>query len=197
MSGQEIDAFFKEFVYGFIFVDIRREIDLARRKLGGGNFLAALGLLCYTEFLGGVKRGKLEPRQSRRNFEAFFRTLGPAYSDLSEDLDVYAEFRCGMAHEYFVKRRCKIAMLKSTEPCGLGKLPGDGLYFVVEHYFEDFANAARALHQELVSGVGRLSLGSGYFGVPDPSKSGPSVTFIRPGYAETLESATQPLGDGP
>lgn len=54
----------------FIFADIRREIKLAEVSeqqagreslialgipLGCGNFLAALGLLCYTEFAGKLK----------------------------------------------------------------------------------------------------------------------------------------------
>lgn len=36
----------------FIYTDIQREIDLVSTKWGSGNFLAALGLLCYTEFAG-------------------------------------------------------------------------------------------------------------------------------------------------
>jgi hypothetical protein len=65
MTSQEFDR-----ARLFIFTDIRREISLGRASesdagktalssicvpSGGGNFLAALGLLCYTEFAGKLK----------------------------------------------------------------------------------------------------------------------------------------------
>ena len=50
----------------FIFSDVERELQLAKADSaglqalgvtpGGGNFLAALGLLCYTEFGGKLLR---------------------------------------------------------------------------------------------------------------------------------------------
>jgi len=48
-----VSDFFKEYIFGFIYHDINSAID------GKANFLAALGLLCYTEFLGnrGGNRG--------------------------------------------------------------------------------------------------------------------------------------------
>ena len=48
MKNQEIKRYFDEYVFGFIKTDIQREIDLAHSNDSGGNFLAALGLLCYT-----------------------------------------------------------------------------------------------------------------------------------------------------
>ena len=42
-----IDLFFKEFVFGFMYNDIRRTIDKAK-----ANFLVALGLSTYTEIMG-------------------------------------------------------------------------------------------------------------------------------------------------
>jgi len=68
----------------FIYSDIEREIQLARatedpikkeeiEKLqintGGGNFLAALGLLCYTEFIGKLIFQRNCPSA---NFNMFF-----------------------------------------------------------------------------------------------------------------------------
>jgi hypothetical protein len=51
----------------FMFSDVDREIELAKAdgnalqaagvSPGGGNFLAALGLLCFTEFGGKLKFG--------------------------------------------------------------------------------------------------------------------------------------------
>jgi hypothetical protein len=178
VSRDTVDAFFNKYVYGFMFTDIQREIALARLNLGGGNFLAALGLLCYTEFLGGVKRDKLQRRESKRNFDAFFKTLGPEYAALLTEMNVYDVFRCGMAHEYFVKRNCVIAMLKGGERCGLGCLPGGGLYFVVERYFEDFADVCRTLHEQLSKRPPLGVLQVTTLGVPIPGKRGPSIRFF-------------------
>ena len=80
MSSADIDRFFQDYVYGFILGDVQREVDLARRGDGGGNYLAALGLLCYTEVLGGIARGTLAARQGRKNFNEFFRSLGPEFA---------------------------------------------------------------------------------------------------------------------
>jgi hypothetical protein len=73
-----------------MFSDIEREIQLARahrQKLqnlgviaGGGNFLAALGLLCYTEFGGKLRFAHKRPDGSdlaSKNFNDFFDLLGP------------------------------------------------------------------------------------------------------------------------
>ena len=66
MTQREIDHYFKEFVYGFVCGDIERCITEAR-----ANFLVALGLLSYTEFLGGLRTGDLGLlRKSRPNFNA-------------------------------------------------------------------------------------------------------------------------------
>jgi len=180
LNRNVVDAFFDEYVYGFMFKDIQREIAMARTGSGGGNFLAALGLLCYTEYLGGVKRDKFTRGQSRGSFNAFFPTLGPCYDALNRDIDVYDVFRNGMAHEYFVKKNCVIAMLKGDEECGLGRFAQGGFYFVVEKYFEDFANACYGLHKEMLQRPPSSVLQVVSLGVPHPGGSGPSIRFIDP-----------------
>lgn len=67
-------TFHKKFVAKYIFDDIQAAMDRE------SNFLAALGLVCYTEFLGGLARGTLEKGTSRRNFEHFFDRLGEDYT---------------------------------------------------------------------------------------------------------------------
>jgi hypothetical protein len=66
VSHAELDAFFDDYVYGFIAGDVQREIDRARSGLPAGNFLCALALLCYTEVLGGVQRGTLARGEGAR-----------------------------------------------------------------------------------------------------------------------------------
>lgn len=145
-----VDTFFQKYVFGFIFTDIEREIALGATEKGGGNLLAALGLLCYTEFMGGFVTGKIGQGLSKKNFDAFLHLMGSDYRALSQRANVYDVFRCGMAHEYLVKGNCGISMLKGTAPCGLQEAGGE-YHFNVEKYFEDFGAACRQLHADLIA----------------------------------------------
>jgi len=145
----------------FICRDIRREIRLGDasgkwegqdflRQLGvpsgGGNFLAALGLLCYTEFAGKLKYGC---RRSSDNFNHFFDDLGPDYKNFrASGVDVYNIFRCGLAHEYYVKQNCDIYMAKkSWSLIGIGQRTDGRFWFVVEQYFKDFRRSLNVLQK--------------------------------------------------
>lgn len=145
----------------FIFTDISRELQLARASQsadgettlrilgvepGGGNFLAALAALCYTEFAGGiVTRGD----GSRVNFDVFLRRMGPDYGALLDfGLNVYKVFRCGMAHEYFAKGSISVSMF-GNPPTGLGRQADGRLFFCLERYFVDFIAAYDKLGVEL------------------------------------------------
>jgi hypothetical protein len=143
----------------FIFADIQREINLAKSKNNAGNFLCALGLLCYTEFAGGIKRKNFGDKESKNNFNLFFRELGKKYEELLNHHDVYKIFRCGLAHEYYVKKHCIIYMLKGKEDrIGIG-INSDGMYyFVVEKYFEDFKKAFGKLANEIITEIRKNSI---------------------------------------
>lgn len=135
----------------FIYTDIERELKLAelsqsdagKKSLavlgiheGGGNFMATLALLCYTEFAGKMKFSHSSPS---KNFNQFFDELGNDYKIFRQSHNVYNVLRCGLAHEYFVKKDCTIAMF-SDAPTGV--FFQDNRYvFVVQKYFEDFKNA--------------------------------------------------------
>jgi hypothetical protein len=188
MSKQEVKRFFDDYVFGFIFSDINREIALAksgteipgetRSYKGGGNFLCALGLLCYTEFMGGIYKGSFSKSKGtdKSRFDALFNLMGPYYQEFNRQVNVYKVFRCGMAHEYFVKRSCVICMLSDptvsidfitnkaslhTAPSaytgpvqyGIGFLDDEQYkyFFVVEQYFKDFANACRTVYDQLMN----------------------------------------------
>ncbi|MBL7078267.1 hypothetical protein ISS42_01240 [Candidatus Shapirobacteria bacterium] len=142
----------------FIIADIQREIDLARitektkkskqkspLPQGGGNFLAALGLLAYTEFAGKTKFNyKRNGRNhASKNFNGFFDLLGVEYKKLRKQHNVYDILRSGLVHEYFSKKPCQIAMLKPNNYKWPGIVVNDhGVFvFCVEQYFEDFKNA--------------------------------------------------------
>ena len=89
--------FIDTFVKGWMYHDIKEAIK------GKANFLAALGLLSYTEFMGGLVTGQLRNRQySQENFKQFICDYFPKeYKDYADNL--YEEVRCGLVHEYFVK----------------------------------------------------------------------------------------------
>ncbi|MCK4476456.1 MAG: hypothetical protein KAU16_06985 [Methanophagales archaeon] len=148
MSKQDVKNFFEKYVFDWMFSDIQREIDLARSNKRAGNFLCALGLLCYTEFMGGIVLGSFRIRPLQRSFDAFLDLMGADYKTFNQTVDVYHVFRCGLAHEYFVKHNCDIAMLRNDETLGIGKKPTGEYYFVIERYFEDFSNACRQLYMQ-------------------------------------------------
>lgn len=190
MSAQEVNDFFKTYVYGFILADIEREIAFAKSGLeiqgdnrfysGGGNFLCALGLLCYTEFMGAIYLGTFN-KPSRTLFDAFFHLMGPGYKAFDErlsekGLSVYKVFRCGMVHEYFIKESGVISIVSGNvhhhltiegdeftlEPGatssymgpaqqGIGILRDGRYFFVVEQYYKDFAETCRKVHNEILS----------------------------------------------
>ena len=149
MNGYEYQQ-----VRGFIYTDIQREINLAKmsenflgkfllkiliKYPGGANFMAAMALLCYTEAVGRIITGN--GNKPKINFLEFFEKLGPEYKSFKDSYDVYDIFRCGLAHEYYVKKNCTIYMLSRKVACGVGIDKTKKYYFVVERYFEDFKEA--------------------------------------------------------
>lgn len=157
----------------FIYSDIEREIKLARfwenpflRRLGkllglphgGGNFLATLGLLCYTEFGGKLKYNVVNAQGravASANFNQFFDDLGSNYrnfrASFTDSNFVYDTFRCGLAHEYFIKKSSTIYMLDNpnSNKIGLGVEGTNEYYFVVEKYLSDLKVALEDLQQLL------------------------------------------------
>ena len=154
MASAEVKKFFEEHVLppnGFIYRDIQREIELARSGNEGGDFLAALGLICYTEFMGNVL---LQGDGSyTKQFKAFFRRMGQDYARLVDDkeIDVYRVFRSGMVLSYFAKD-CEIKMLNDGSfASGIIIKPNGQYLFVVEKYFDDFVKASQALYSEFLA----------------------------------------------
>lgn len=153
MTQSETERFFNEYVLppkGFIYCDIKREIDLARDGKSGGNFLATLGLLSYTEFMGKIV---LKNKGSyTKQFKAFFRLMGEDYRRLIDDkeIDIYNIFRCGMVNSYFAND-CDIKMLNDIYSAGIIIQPDGKYLFVVEKYFEDFMNACQRLLTDIIS----------------------------------------------
>ena len=174
-SQKEVHDFFNKYVFGYMCVDIEREIAIARSGQLAGNFLCALGLLAYTEFMGGLLLKELGSRETGKLFNMFFDYMGTGYKTFREKHDVYSIFRCGLAHEYFVKHKCTIFMLNISNPTtvlgtisgigpslyipdstlsppiniGIGEAPNGRFFFIVEKYYQDFRSACEQLGEEL------------------------------------------------
>lgn len=124
--------------YNFIKADIERELQLAdlsqdknyieavkpfNQNLGGGNFLCAMALFSYIEFLGKIKYSNKKSNGddfASKNFNDAFDELGTYYKTFRQSHNVYDIFRCGLVHEYYVKKNCEIAMLGDKNFNGLG-----------------------------------------------------------------------------
>ena len=113
--------------------------------------MAALALLSYTEYAGRLKNKDFSDQNSRKNFDEFFADLGDDYEKFLGSHKVYKIFRCGLAHEYYVKKTCTIAMLQGSESTTAISYndAGKRYIFVVEKYFEDFKTAFSALVERL------------------------------------------------
>lgn len=138
----------------FIFSDIEREMQIARTDPdqlqrvgiapGGGNFLAALGLLCYTEFGGKLRFSRKGPDGrdvASENFNLFFDDLGPPYKSFRQQHNVYDIFRCSLAHEYYVKKSCTIYMFGNQDLPGIGIDHSGKYWFAVQNYYRDLKQA--------------------------------------------------------
>ena len=112
-SKEQIIDYFREFIFGFIYGDIERCIEAK------ANYVVALALLSYTEYIGGLISGNLGLRKkSPENFRKALEYFPKDYDDFDSSIKVeykddkgktitetgiYSLFRCGMVHEYFIK----------------------------------------------------------------------------------------------
>jgi hypothetical protein len=146
----EVDRFFKTNILppqGRVYLEIKREIDLAASGDSGSGFLAVLGLFAFTEYLGKI--ASQNEGSYTRQFKTFFRMMGTEYGRLldSKDIDVYQMFRSGFVTSYFADE-CEVQMLKKESSSGIVIKP-DGKYIVVvEKYFEDFMSACQTLYDD-------------------------------------------------
>ncbi len=118
----------------FMFNDLRLAIGC------GANFLIAAGLSIYTEAWGHLL---VEPNtKSSDAYKAFFEYMGNNYRKLinsDEGKRIYNEVRCGLAHEYTIKKNAIIVM--GVGQCGIEILQDGTIKFNIITYFHDFFRA--------------------------------------------------------
>jgi len=126
--------------------DINAAID------GEANYLVALALSAYTEFLGGLYRCNIREGQAKKNYNHGLKKLGEEYIRLLDEHgdDVYERVRCGLVHEYFIKGLAKVWMREpAPTDCGI-EFRSDGfINFYVSRYFDDFQHAIDEYIREL------------------------------------------------
>lgn len=108
----------------------------------------------YAEFGGKLKfacKKKNGSDHASENFNKFFVELGPPYRAFrAAGHNVYDIFRCGLAHEYYVKKSCTISMRVDQETApGIGLQPDGRYYFAVEPYCRDLEQAFVELERYL------------------------------------------------
>ena len=128
----------------FVIADVQKSIDAKT------NFLTALGLLCYTEFLGALINDSVgKTANSRKNFETGLYAMGEGYKQFDQHLKsqlknkgVYKIFRCGMVHSYFIDHNLTIvACDNKSQGLGLGQTKSGELGIATANYFWDFKAA--------------------------------------------------------
>lgn len=134
----------------------RFQVGDLRQSMSGPvklNFLAAIGLMVATEFLGGLLTGKLGlPRYSQTRFEKGFKYLGPQYETLLQQnkgsvVDIYENVRCGLVHQYLPSRTEGIYGGETRDP---GIVEVNGRFKIIpENYIRDLQAAAEKLLREI------------------------------------------------
>ncbi len=174
-TKEQIEKHFNEYIFGFIFNDIENCINAK------ANYTVALALLSYTEFIGGLINGTLGLRgESEKQFNKaleffewngdfnYYKNFKQKYRDVDfqiKDGNIYTLFRCGLAHEYFIKGDSLVhnnpdEYLDCPDGCvdsdaGIG-IVDKRLRFHTNAYFRDFKNAVQKYYGELTKGNNQI-----------------------------------------
>jgi hypothetical protein len=134
--------------------------DLPNALNGKASYLAALGLSTYTEVLGGFYSGDLS-KNLKQHYTCFINEFFPVeYAEINNKLEgdnlngLYGTIRCGLTHEYFIKKRSRVEIDDSEFiPCGIMYDPESNPQIVlyVNKYFRDFANAFERYYDRVFS----------------------------------------------
>jgi len=125
--------------------------DLQAAISGHANFLAALGLLDYTEIIGGLITGNLIPGPKVDNFNAFLKYLGKPYLDLDAKFNIYGRVRSGLVHQYLLNQEGTVRMgIRPDDICGVIIRDDGWIEIVVEKYFIDFKEAIGKYKHDLL-----------------------------------------------
>jgi hypothetical protein len=156
VDDRAVDLWFQVYLDGFIGNDMTGAIR------GTANYGAALMLVCYTEYIGGISTGQLAVSGNvKRNFNAGLALLDAVAAAESSSPDHYTKFaikldgnptdlydvlRCGLVHEYFGKGLVMVVNDPTDPTCA--KRPG-----VPGVYWEKVTDKDGTTHDQLVFDV--------------------------------------------
>jgi hypothetical protein len=135
--------------------------DIPAAINGKANYLAALGLSNYTEIIGGLYSGDLSGKNNDlgQNYLKFIKDFFHSdYILVDNNLrndglkGLYSVVRCGLSHEYFIKKISKIEMdSHQALNCSITYDPhaNPQIVFYVNQYFHDFKNAFEKYYKKL------------------------------------------------
>lgn len=141
------------------FIRDRMDNDIKVAMKGKAIFLSILGLSAYTEILGGLIRNKFGNGESGKNYKAGLRKMGAKYEELLDNgCNLYDIIRCGLVHEFFVKKTVLINPRIDPptdpglrlDPKGMKTKTGyvEVLEIGIENYYRDFNRAFEGLISE-------------------------------------------------
>jgi hypothetical protein len=141
-----VEGFWKEYVDGFIHNDLNRCVH------DGANYLAALGEMCYVDFLGKLMTSK--KNNSKDNFKTFVKAYLPRYANPPAFLEnLYQEVRSGLVHSYFPENVNVIAREKVHHGPPSIWQEKDGKWTIsVADFLSEFKVASDALKRDLLEG---------------------------------------------
>jgi hypothetical protein len=143
----------------FMFADIEKSLKLNDNiNVGAPAFLVALGLCCYTEYWGKLMKG-ISSGCSKTTFNAFLDELDPTYYPfLREQVDVYHDIRCGLAHSYLIAKSANIDAITHGEHGIVYDAKNQRYTFYIKTYFEEFKCAVNRYIINLQQGTASIPL---------------------------------------
>jgi len=118
--------------------------DLDGCLKGGVNISLALILSAYTEFFGHLLTGNDKNGES---YEEWLKYMGDPYKAiLDSGVNLYKIIRCGLVHEYTIKKSACIGTEKDFQ--GI-EVKDDVIYFNNQQYTQDFIKSIEKYYKDI------------------------------------------------
>jgi len=136
MEEKDTNYFFDNYIYGWMFSDIKICLD------NRANFACALLICCGIDAIGSFQIGR------GHGFTEFIKRYFPnGYSSNAEFKNI---IRHGLVHEYFPKNKSAIGKGHGNQHL---KNFGEGLYIDTEVFFGDFKKAVKNYRNDLKTDI--------------------------------------------
>ncbi len=141
--------------------------DIENGIKGQANYLVALGLVSYTEFLGGLFTGNAGiTDEAKNNFTEAIKNFPAEYTEVDRKIvledgprptikGIYSAVRCGLVHEYGIKGTAGVLNNPDgfcAEHIGIkiGLFGGkNGIIFSTNEFFRDYQQVLKNVAEKL------------------------------------------------